>query len=285
MTRPTDLSYYRQRQSPIFASTVDPRFSYCTYVPSGYVHGDGPPLPLAVLVHSTDRDAQYVRDEFVTWAEEHNVILYAPIFPAGIIDPEDVDNYKWLEYRGLRFDLLLLQMLEELRGIYNVDTERFLLTGFSGGAHFTHRFLFAHPARVMGASIAAPGVVTLLDPTRPWPVGVGGLEDALGVDLDLDEIRKTPVQLVIGDRDVETWEIGIPPGAPWYLPGVNDLETGRIERSDALRRSLEESGVSVRLDIVPGVAHEGRPLAPPTKRFFSDVLSGYTARAAGKVDS
>lgn len=274
----TELSYYRRGYSPIFASTVDDRFSYCTYLPSGYDPAGDEVLPLAVLVHSTDRDAQYVRDEFVGWAEEHRVLLYAPIFPAGILDPEDVDNYKWLEYRGLRFDLLLLRMLEELAGIYRVDIERFLLTGFSGGAHFTHRFLFAHPRRVRAASVAAPGVVTLLDPDRPWPAGVGGLRDALGVDLDLEAIREVPVQLVVGDSDLETWEIGIPPGTPWHIPGVNDLETDRIRRITALGDSLAAQGVRVEFETVPGTAHAGRPLAPPTKRFFSAVIAEEAAR-------
>ncbi|HRN29429.1 MAG TPA: hypothetical protein PK890_06995 [Terrimesophilobacter sp.] len=272
MTAQSQLSYYRRGSTPIFASAVDQRFSYCAYLPSRYAEADRK-LPLAVLVHSTDRDAQYVRDEFVSWAEEHQCVLFAPIFPAGIIDPEDVDNYKWLEYRGLRFDLLLLRMLDEVAALYPIDTARFLLTGFSGGAHFTHRFLYAHPHRVMGASIAAPGVVTLLDPALAWPAGVGGLSEALGVPLDLPAIREVPVQLIIGDRDHETWEIGIPLGTPWRIPGVNDLATNRIVRIEALRRSLELQGVSVELDTVPGVDHDGRKLAPPTKRFFTTVLA------------
>jgi len=278
MSTASELSYYRRGHSPIFASGVDQRFSYCTYLPSGYDPESARKLPLAVLVHSTDRDAQYVRDEFVDWAERHQCLLYAPIFPAGILDPEDVDNYKWLEYRGLRFDLLLLRMLDELAAIYHVEVDRFLLTGFSGGAHFTHRFLFAHPRRVIGASIAAPGVVTLLDPERPWPAGVGGLREALDVELDLDGVREVPVQLVIGDRDVETWEIGIPPGAPWHIPGVNDLETDRIRRIHALRESLEAQGVRVEVDTVPGVDHDGQKLAAPTKGFFSAVLGGLEDR-------
>lgn len=267
-----ELSYYRRGSTPIFASAADPRFSSCAYVPRSYDHER--PLPVAVLMHSTDRDAQYVRDEFADFAEAEGCLLFAPIFPAGIGDPDDVDNYKFLRYGDIRFDLALLQMLDELAGIYRVDTERVLLTGFSGGAHFTHRFLYAHPKRVRAASIAAPGIVTLLDDHLPWPAGVGGMDAALGLAADVDAIRAVPVQLIIGDADRETWEIAVGRGYPAWIDGVNDETTDRIARLRALRESLEAHGLRVRVDTVPSVAHEGRPLAPPTKDFFAAILRG-----------
>jgi len=275
-----ELSYYRRGATPIFASAVDQRFSYCVYAPRNFEPGRGSQHPVTVLVHSTDRDAQYVRDEFVDYAEQTGSILYAPIFPAGIDDPEDVDNYKFLEFRELRFDLLLIDMLDEFAATYGVDVSQFLLTGFSGGAHFTHRFTFLHPERVRAASVAAPGVVTLLDAVKQWPAGVAGTAERLGRAVDFEAVSSVPWHLVIGEDDREVWEIGIPPGSPWWIEGVNDLDSTRLVRLDALRRSLETNGARVEVDVVPGVSHDGQPLAAPTKRFFASVVQSGHRKAA-----
>ena len=47
--------------------------------------------------------------------------------------------------------------------------------GFSGGAQFAHRFLYIHPGRLRAVSLGAPGLVTMLDETRAWWVGTGGM--------------------------------------------------------------------------------------------------------------
>jgi len=59
------------------------------------------------------------------------------------------------------------------------------------------------------------------------------------------------------------------------MPGVNDAGRTRIDRLNALRASLEHVGVSVRHDVVAGVAHHGYSLLGPVREFFAEVLSRY----------
>lgn len=268
-----NLTYYQFGRTTMYAAAADQRFSYCLYIPEDYDETASDVYPLVVVVHGTGRDAQGYRDQFVEFAEEHRCIVFSPLFPAGIGEPGELHNYKYLEHQGTRFDLLLLAMLAEIAQIWRVDVSRFLLTGFSGGGHFTHRFLYTHPDRLLGAAVGAPGVVTLLDQSRKWPAGVAGLDEALDVALDLDAIRAVPVLLVVGGDDTATWEIGVTPDLPPWIEGVNDIGVNRQVRMVALRESLLAHGVQVRHDVVPGVAHQGYRVLGPVQEFFAARLA------------
>lgn len=271
-TLPRRLSFYHYGATTLFASRFDERLSYCLYVPADYHDDVAEPYPLVVAVHATDRTAQGYRDAFAGFAAEHRAIVLAPLFPAGIDAPGDLEGYKLIRTDGLRYDLALLAMLDEVAGLYRVDVSRVLLHGFSGGGHFAHRFLYLHPERLLAVSIGAPGLVTLLDERRPWWTGVADLEERFGRPLDLDALRAVAVQTVIGADDVETWEITIPPGSPLWVEGANDAGATRLDRLDALAASLRARGLDVRQDVVPGVAHRGWPLVPVVQEFFAAVL-------------
>jgi len=267
------LTYYDIGATPFFALQSEPRLSYCLYVPESYQEAGDRRYPLIVLVHGTERGAARYRDEFAAFAEEYHCIVLAPLFPANLFGPKDLDNYKLIDFGGVRFDHCLLDMVAELEGKYRIDGNRFLLHGFSGGGHFTHRFLFLHPQRLAAASIGAPGVVTLLNTSRDWWIGVGNLEEVFGVALSLDAIRRVPVQGVVGGDDVETWEITIPEDSPWYMEGANSAGANRIERMESLCATLRDAGVDVTLDKVPGVAHNGWQVLPQVRRFFAEQLT------------
>jgi pimeloyl-ACP methyl ester carboxylesterase len=225
-----------------------------------------------VVVHATDRTAQAYRDAFADFAEEHEVVVVAPLFPAGITAPGELESYKLLGGDGVRSDLVLLEILDEIAALYRVDVSRVLLHGFSGGGHFAHRFLYLHPERLRAVSIGAPGLVTLLGADRPWWAGTADVERVFGRSLDPDAIARVPVQTVIGADDVATWEITIPEGSPLWVEGADDAGVTRLDRIDALRRSLEGAGVSVRHDVVDGCGHSGWPLLPAVQDFFAEVL-------------
>lgn len=273
----TRLGYYDWGATPFYALQSEPRLSYCLYVPRDYAEDGTRACPLLVLMHGTERAAALYRDAFADFAEARQAIVLAPLFPCNLTGPGDTENYKFLAAGGIRFDLALLDMVAEVGARYRLDGDRFLLHGFSGGGHFAHRFLFRHPGRLRGVSIGAPGVVTLLDPARPWPVGVGGLAEQLGAGADPAAIAKVPVQCVIGAEDTETWEIRVPDDAPGAA-GLNAAGRTRIDRLRALARSLEAAGARVRFDLVPGAGHDGRAVLGPVMDFFADRLGA--ARAA-----
>ncbi|KAJ7221933.1 poly hydrolase, partial [Mycena rebaudengoi] len=203
-------------KTPFFASTLDQRFSFCLYVPTCHSF-EGPPLPLLVVIHGTRRQTRsYINHE------SHRCIVLCPLFPAGIIDPMDVNNYKALLYHDIRFDL-------RRKAIY--------------------RFLYLHPTRLAAVSAGAPGNITHPDATIPWPNGLADCAQVFGIHTapDFDEISRVPLQLVVGEKDTDGGMLG------------KDDRAGRtrIDRIKYLHKALSACGVSSELVVVPGVAHDG----------------------------
>lgn len=242
-----------------FASQLDQRFSYCLYVPSSYTWAGN--LPVIVVMHGTGRAAERYRDDLVNFAEEYRAIVVAPLFPAGIDDPDDIHNYKFVEFRGIRFDLILLSMLDEVHLRWNADVDKVFLTGHSGGGQFAHRFLYLHPERLRGVAISAPGRVTLLDDSRTWWAGVADLQVRFGVSLDVRAIAQVPTLLAIGALDTDTSQL-----AP-EVAGQDQPDGSRMDRLLALKCNLEHHGLSPELAVVPDVAHNGHAILPAITEF------------------
>ncbi|MDH6514224.1 poly(3-hydroxybutyrate) depolymerase [Streptomyces sp. SAI-135] len=249
-------------RTAFFALADDPRFSYCLYVPTGHAP-DGPPLPLVVTVHGTRRRAETLRDAFGDFSERHSCVVLAPLFPAGITGPNDVDSYKLLSPAGFRPDEILLAMVDEAAARWHVRTNRFHLHGFSGGGQFAHRFAYLHPHRLASLSVGAPGRVTLLDPTTTWWHGTADLKDQFGTAADAAALRGLPVQLVVGENDTDATELAPDNGT---LSGATG--TDRVGRINALRANWRAHGIDARLDIVPGAGHNHFAVLPTVQRFL-----------------
>ena len=273
------LSYYDFGHTTVYASRFDQRFPYCAYVPHDYDEDGGKTYPLAVIVHGTERGMLAYRDAFADFAEENGMIVLCPLFPANICFPGDLSSYKMLRAGDLHYDAVLLDMIEEMRERYRIEDRRVMMYGFSGGGHFTHRFLYLHPERLLAASIGAPGVVTLLDFDQDFWVGVRDFEAVFGKKVDLDAMRRVAVQMVIGGDDLETWEITIKPDDAWWMPGAGLAGATRNDRIRSLKASYEKHGLAVRLDVVAGVAHDDRSLIGHVKDFFAGALAELRAAA------
>ncbi|WP_284744876.1 PHB depolymerase family esterase [Amycolatopsis sp. RTGN1] len=273
--RPSTADFWSRGRTPVFASKYDQRFSYCLYVPEEL----GPRAPLVVVQHGTERNFLLYRDHLRSFADEHGALVLAPLFPAGIDDPADLHNFKFLEYRGIRFDRVLLAMVEEVAQRYPVDPERFYLHGFSGGGQFAHRFGYLHPERLAGLSIGAPGRITRLDDTLPWWLGTADFEKRFGRAIDLDALRRVPVLMVAGEDDVETWEI-TNPGEPNWMDGAEKTGATRVERLRTLERDFAAHGVDVRFVLVPGVAHQASPVLPVVREFFGELIAARRGESA-----
>jgi dienelactone hydrolase len=163
-------------------------------------------------------------------------------------------------------------MVREVAEKYDQDWSRFAVFGFSGGGHFAHRFAILHPEKLWAASIGASGSVTLLDADRDWWVGIRDVRERFGIDFDAAALAKVPVQMVVGDADLETWEITHKPGGTYWMEGANDAGATRPERLKSLAASFEKAGVSVRFDLVPGVSHDRIKVLDRVKDFLAGVL-------------
>jgi len=271
MSRPKLDKTTRQmltKKTPFFACTFDPRFSFGLYVPSSHsFEPSAARLPLLVVVHGTRRQTGGYLTHLGSFAEAHRVVILTPLFPAGIIDPFDVHNYKNILYHDIRFDHVLLAMVEQAGNVWRVETERFWLHGFSGGGQFAHRFLYLHPQRLRGVSIGSPGAIT--HPGKEhgkWPGGLADAETVFGVTLDWAEVQRVPVQLLVGEKDTDGSILGKDEKA-----GAN-----RLERVRYLHKALVGCGVQAELVIVPGVAHDGMKCLPAVEAWLGPLIDRNT---------
>ena len=260
----------RRRCSP---RKADPRFHYCLYVPP--VVGDGAKVDLLVAVHGTGRTSFLdFRDGFAEFGRWNNCAILCPIFPIGVRGDDARSGYKYMIEGDIRYDQVLLAMVEEVAAKYQQDWSRFAIFGFSGGGHFAHRFAILHPRKLWAASIGAPGSVTLLDPDarlvgrRAQPRG-----DASASPSIRQAIAEIPVQMIVGEADLETWEITHREGGTYWMHGANDAGRTRPERLGALRDSFEKAGVNVRFDLLPGVSHDRMKTLGNVQDFLAGVLA------------
>ena len=79
--------------------------------------------------------------------------------------------------------------------------------------------------------------------------------------------------MLVGDADLETWEITHQPGGTYWMAGANDAGRTRPERLRALAASFEQAGVAVRFDLVPGVSHERTKVLHLVQDFLAAVLA------------
>jgi pimeloyl-ACP methyl ester carboxylesterase len=263
---------YDYGQTAIFASTADPRLHMLLYVPP--TAADGRRIDLLVAVHGTGRTSAIdFRDGFAEFGLYNDCAILCPIFPMNVLGDGARSGYKFMEEGDIRYDRIVLSMVEEMAAKYDQDWSKFAIFGFSGGGHFAHRFAILHPERLWAASIGAPGSVTLLDPERDWWVGVRDLEVRFGKGFDAEALSKVPVHMVVGDADLETWEITHKPGSKYYMEGANDAGENRPARLEALADSFRAAGVDVTFDKVAGVSHDRIKVLGHVKAFLAKILN------------
>ena len=263
------INIHRLWARSLFACKADPRFSYCFYVPPSF---DEAPEEhrLVVAVHGTGRDASGYRDRFAPFAQYNKCVVLAPLFPIGVRGDDHADGYKYIAEKEIRYDHVLLSMVEELGAALGRRFDTFNLFGFSGGGHFAHRFLYLWPDKLDAVAVGAPGGVTRIDDTRDFWLGTRNFEALFGKPLDLPAIRKVPVQLVVGACDVE--EFTYPPQFAAFIEGMGDIGKNRIERNTKLFENYQAHGLDVRQTIVPKVAHDGPKVVDAVTAFFSSTF-------------
>ncbi|EOD64163.1 alpha/beta fold hydrolase [Amycolatopsis vancoresmycina] len=250
------------KRTPFFAAPGEQRCSYCAYVPTSWT--PDAELPVLVAVHGTGRSVGELREGLIPFAERHRVIVVTPLFPVGIDDPDDVHGYKLVDANGIRFDVVLLDILEQVRFRWTARVGKVLLCGHSGGGQFAHRFLYLHPDRVAAVAVGAPGGVTLLDDSLAWPEGITDTRRRFGITVDPTAVARVPVLLVIGGDDDGRAD----------LAAMGDHGRSRPEQLDRLAATLARHGTAVRRVVVPGVGHSAAGTRPPVVEFFSGLLPG-----------
>ncbi|CAB3811988.1 hypothetical protein LMG26842_00398 [Achromobacter dolens] len=262
---------YDLGHSTVFASRIDPRFSYCMYVPP-HIDQAKHPMELVVIMHGTGRAFVEYRDAFAEFARWNDCIVLCPLFPVSPLGDGNRDGFKQLIEGDIRYDHILQGMVAEVGEKFGRDFSRFALFGYSGGGQFVNRYTLLHPETLWATSIGAPGSVTLLDPTQDWWVGVRGAEARFGKAVDIEALRQVAVHMIVGKADLETWEITHREGGKFFMPGANSAGATRPERLESLRRSFEAAGVKAVLDVVDNVPHDGLKCVGQVQDFLAAEL-------------
>lgn len=259
---------------PFQACRADRRFSYGVYVPPGYTRERAATFRILVAVHGSERAPEVVRELFTELAQEARCIVLVPLFPMAVTDDEEVHNYIFLKYRDIRFDHMLLAMVDEVAERFGVPAGKLWLAGFSGGGQFAHRFMYLHASRLAAVSVGAPGIVNTLDESCDWFVGVRDVHAQFGQPVDRDGLQGLPVQVVVGGDDLDPDIVVAPPNV-LYRPGVNDAGATRVARARCLHQLLLKAGVAASLDVVPGAAHSAAHVQLAVNAFFRKLQASY----------
>lgn len=153
------------------------------------------PQGTLVSVHGLSRQSTLQFECMLPLADALNVTLIAPHF-----GDQEFNDFQRLGRRGRgpRSDLALLQLLEHL----HIDAEMpLLLHGFSGGAQFVHRFVFAHPQRVARAVLMSAGFYTMLDACAAYPYGLRVGRSLPGVRMQPELFVQVPTLTIVGAGD------------------------------------------------------------------------------------
>ena len=263
-----------------------PYISYAAYIPpTKYtkvsVEESGNQLPLLVYVHGTGRNLSPLRDELSRFADSVPCAVVAPLFPAGLEHPNDLDSYKHLRSPSVRFDEALLEILEEVGYRWpGICTDKIFLMGFSGGGQFAHRFLYLYPERLRAVSIGAPGSVTHLDRANSWPEGVSDVEAVFSRSIRKDVIRQIDIQLIIGGNDTEMHGGG--EFTEWVRIKMQERgqsisagakrRVGRLQVLRDLHEAWKLDGITARLDVVDGVAHDSDGVRQCVLKFLRPIM-------------
>lgn len=274
----------RTRMQPIagsvaaIQSSAYPQFSYYPYIPVAHQLERGTNAPLIVLVHGSSRNPHVYRDEFAEFAEKHGCFVLAPLFPMNLAAPVPDEEYKFLVGESIRYDDVLLSMIDEFSGITGTDFSEILMFGFSGGAQFAHRFFYVRPHSLSALSIGSPGFITLAAMEHDWWVGISNMTTLFETRLDVPAMRRVPVQLICGADDNIDYEVyGRRElrlnGAEYRLYGRN-----RLQRIKRLQKVYDELGVSSELELVPKAGHDLIPIARAAKPFLRRCLADIRRR-------
>jgi len=136
---------------------------------------------------------------FISFCETYGVILVAPTFTE-----EHHADYQRLGRlgRGQRADLFLHRCLEEVNSLTAVDITKFYIMGYSGGAQFAHRYLMAHPHRILHAAIVAAGWYTFPDTSLKFPYGIRSSRKLPKVVFNPEGFLRVPISVMVGDQDI-----------------------------------------------------------------------------------
>ncbi|MEQ1490222.1 MAG: hypothetical protein ABL932_06685 [Terricaulis sp.] len=209
---------------------------------------EAPGAPLVVSVHGIARNAAAHTYRLIDEAERNGLSVLAPLFEKDLYG-----QYQQLldDPSGVRADLAMLDMLQAAGRLSRANIERILLFGFSGGAQFSHRFVFAHPKRVLSAAHVSAGWYTFPDANIRYPRGVRPQNGA--IDFDLTSALRVRQHVLVGEQDLER-DSSLRQNK-WLDETQGRTRVERARSWVGAMAAAAPSGEGPSCDLLPGVAH------------------------------
>lgn len=235
-----------------------------TYTPTNYAGG-----PLLLSLHGTNRNADGYRDYAKPLADRFGFVVVAPRldrerFPAwryqtgGLVRDQKAAGEFRVEPETQGTGRLLLDIIDAVRAAEGRADLPYYIIGHSAGGQALSRFAAFIPNEARRIVIANPS--TYVWPTRNerFPLGFGGLPDALGSDEAIRRYLAQPVTIFLGtadvkrDRNLNVREDAMRQGWNRYERGLNAFRAARDVAQD------KGWTFNWRLVEVPGVGHSAR---------------------------
>ena len=155
-----------------------------------------------------------------------------------------------LGHAELRSDLMLDAALERAARVTTIDTRRFHLFGFSGGAQFALRYAMLNPGRVRSLHLGAAGWYMFPDAAIPWPRGCGS-ELGRQFIVRLEQFLALPIHIYVGADDTLR--------DPSLRTGTRiDRQQGphRLARAECYFEHLKRVAGRTFLEVLPACGHD-----------------------------
>ncbi len=210
-------------------------------------------MDILVSVHGVTRNAIEHCVKFARNFPLDNIVFVAPLF-----SKERFKKFQILgkDTDGYRPDQALNEILKEIRSKYNINTGKIILSGYSGGGQFAHRYAMIYPQEIKKLVLMAPGWYTFPDENIEYPEGIGANSEFADLVINPANLLDIPINIIIGKQDIKRDSLLNRKESIDKNQGRN-----RIERSQNWVKSMMKLAIElkklpeIKLNIIPNAAH------------------------------
>lgn len=252
------------KQNKIMAMTTSGNEAcpYYMFVPK--IISENPKI--LVSVHGITRNAIEHCTRFAEVFDLKNTILIVPLFTR-----KRFKHYQKLraDESGLRPSDALDLILGDVEDKFGYTSDKFILSGYSGGGQFAHRYAMLYPERIQKLVLMAPGWYTFPDASKDYPEGTKTKAEFKDLQFYSKGLLSFPIEVIVGERDVRR-------DKTLNRTGTIDQVQGRtrLQRSqswvEAVRRLAKDNNMipNIKLAIISGAGHDFQ--VNFSKRAFTD---------------
>ncbi len=244
------MSNTLNRQKILALTTQDEQgYPYYIFIPENISKSP----KIFVSIHGITRNAA---EHCLRYAQEfdfEDTIIITPLF-----SKERFKHFQILraDEHGNRPNDALDAILKDVSERLGVQTERFTLSGYSGGGQFAHRYAMLYPDRVAKLILMAPGWYTFPDESVAYPEGVGKNPEFSDLQFYPKGLLPLPIEVIVGERDSRRNK------TLNRAPSIDEKQgKNRLERSQNWVKALVDLAIkhdrppNVKLNIVPNAGH------------------------------